>query len=133
MTTSPFDYSDQSPEAVRRAAAVVAEGCRFINHATMSPGGLKYPSDVDAILVELDSLAERLPQLLDQMDRWVAGEAADGRIKVTHGPYAGAPAAAVADLGMHLRGASACMEGAREALHGARQITAAMTGPAEEG
>lgn len=130
-----FDYTDMTPENTRKAANQAAEAIRFLNHATF-PGrtaALRYPGDVDAVLVALDALGERLPQLLDQLGAWMAAETKAGRIRVA-APGAHTPsteAVAVAALCMHLGEAAGVVEVFRRALHDGRQITATLAAAPE--
>jgi hypothetical protein len=65
---TPVDWADRAAEAVRG-----------LNHATIR-GGYVWPSDVDAVVGRLESLAIRLPQALDQAARWLRHEHAAGRV-----------------------------------------------------
>jgi len=129
----PLDYSAMTPENTRKAAALAAEAVRFLNHATLFPTApaLEYPSDVDALLADLETLQQRLPQLLGQLGEWMAAECKAGRVRVSCGTYAHSPSTegiAVSALRQYLTEAAARADGAREALHDARQITAALAG-----
>jgi hypothetical protein len=42
--------------------------------------GLEYPSDVCQVIGDLKFMAQRLPQLLDQLKRWLYTEAEAGRV-----------------------------------------------------
>ena len=43
-----------------------AEAIRWLNHATIDPGGYIYPADVYSAIGELQTLLQRLPQALNQ-------------------------------------------------------------------
>ncbi len=131
-----------SPEDTRRTAALAAEAIRRLNHATLgvhATEALQEPADADAVLVELDSLTERLPQLLAQLGAWLAAECRAGRLRVAYGAWAHSPsteALAVSAIRQYLTEAAARTEALREVLHDARQITAALAaapGDDEEG
>lgn len=130
-----FDYSTMTPENVLRAARLAAEAVRFLNHATFSPvtAALRYPSDVDAVLVAMDALGERLPQLLDQLAAWMTAETKAGRVRVAtpgaHSPSA--EAVAVSALQVHLNKAGEGAEAFRVPVHDARQITATLAAAPE--
>ena len=62
------------------AATVAAEGVRSLNHATVSGTGYEWPSDVGDVLNSLTTLAQRLPQALDQAGRWLEREHNAGRV-----------------------------------------------------
>jgi hypothetical protein len=55
-----------------------ADDIRSLNHKTRHE--IEYPSDVYDILGGLATLAQRLPQLLGQLDRYMAREAGGGRL-----------------------------------------------------
>lgn len=127
---SEFDYTSMTPENVLKAANLAAEAIRFMNHATLSPATaqLRYPGDVDAILVALEAVGERLPQLLDQLSNWETAECKAGRLRVA-APGAHSPsteAVAVSVLQVHLDKAGRDAEAFRVAVHDARQITATL-------
>jgi hypothetical protein len=121
-----------SPEYTRQVASALAECVRVLNHATLSHevgSALKYPSHVDYVLVELASMALRLPQLCEQIATWLAGQHAAGRIAVTYGTYEGRPGAAGMAAEAHLDDAKQAAGEMYEALNAARQLTSAMSAP----
>ena len=132
-----FDYGNMTRENLRRAVSMAAEAIRYANHLTLGTGttALEYPSDVDAVLVDLETLAQRLPQLLDQLGAWMAAECAAGRVRVAisgaHSPST--EGVAVSALRIHLDKAGWGVEASRQALHDARQITAKLAGVPDEG
>lgn len=63
------------------AADRAAEGIRELNHITINPGGLTYPSDVYFVLANLQRAAAMLPQALDQIGRWLDLEHRAGRVR----------------------------------------------------
>jgi hypothetical protein len=65
--TTPAEWADRAAEAVRG-----------LNHA--SRGGYAWPSDVDAVVGSLETLAQRMPQALGQASRWLARETEAGRV-----------------------------------------------------
>ena len=119
-----------SPERTAEVARVAAAAARFLNHATLDPSGhaLRWPADMDAVLVSLASMAQRMPQLCGQLAGWLTAETAAGRTAVTYGTYKDRPglAAEVAAAGLDV--AAARFGEAAKALHAAQQVTAAISG-----
>ena len=87
-----------SPERTRRIADTAAEAVRALNYATLpGQGGLTYPGDAYDLLAALGTLAERLPQLCQQVARWLTDEQRAGHlVEGAHGPCGGSDALAVA-------------------------------------
>jgi len=61
-------------------AYLAAEAARGLNHASNRPVSYAWPSDVDSVLGHLQTLAQRLPQALDQARRWLAAAHKAGRL-----------------------------------------------------
>ena len=64
-------------------AEAAAEAVRALNHATLrhgDPAGYEWPSDVDAVIGQLQLLAERLPQALQQAQGWLLDQLLAGRV-----------------------------------------------------
>jgi flavorubredoxin len=122
-----------SPEYSRQVANAAAEAVRVLNHATLNHAAeaLRYPSDADAVIEALATMAARLPQLLEQIADWLSQQGADGRLAVTHGPYGGYPGEAVDDVRSWLSEAKECTAGLHYALDQARQTTAAISAGGE--
>ena len=60
-----------------------ADAVRFLNRATLgvtSPTGYRYPSDTDAVVGALQTLADRLPQALTQVGAWLQAQHRRGRV-----------------------------------------------------
>lgn len=110
-TASPAELADLAAEAVRA-----------LNHATV-PGQarLAYPSDVYDTLAALRRLAERLPQALAQLARWLDAEATAGRLTADSGRK---PALVLTEV------ADACAAGGHAADAMARDLSAAQTAAA---
>lgn len=136
--TAEFAYQHTTPENMRNAADTAAEAIRYMNHATISAdsGGLEDPSDVDAVLASMETLTERVPQLLDQLAAWLVHECKAQRVRVTDAPDVHSPsveARAVAMVRRYLDEAGAEVVHGAASLHDARQITAQLAGvPGEE-
>lgn len=48
-----------------------AEAIRSLNHATFAGTGYEWPSDVDAVIAGLETMAQRMPQGLRQAGQWL--------------------------------------------------------------
>ena len=64
------------------AADLAAESVRFLNYATgsHSGAGLRYPATVYTVTANLAEAAHRMPQLCDQLTRWLQTELAAGHL-----------------------------------------------------
>ena len=64
------------------AAYLAAEAVRFLNYATgyHAAEGLRYPATVYEVAGHLSAAAHRMPQLCDQLTRWLRAEDAAGRL-----------------------------------------------------
>lgn len=137
-----FGLEHTTPENVRNAARTAAGSIRYLTAAThvVDSGGLKYPSDADAVLAELVTLLGDVPQLLDQLSRWLVAECKTGQVRVdidgiagiagVHSPSVEAIAVAVARRWIIEAGAT--LEGPRAALDAGRQITATLKGLSDD-
>lgn len=108
-------------------AEQAAEAIRTLNHSTHpSDGapGLKYPSDVYAMLGELASMAHRLPQLLDQSSGWLEHHVRE--IEVHGGMFDGDPVAAVATAQAVLADAVTAAQALARHLDDAHNVLAAL-------
>lgn len=75
-----------SPERTAEAGELLDEVSRFIAYATMpEKHGLEYPSDVYKILGELYSATGRLPQVCEQLGRFLEAQEATGRLYEARG------------------------------------------------
>jgi hypothetical protein len=108
-------------------AEAAAEGIRWLNHTTIH-GGYELPSDVDSVIGQLQTLAERLPQTLTQAHRWLAAEHQRGRIGLDNETSAYAVETAVIGALFELRLAVVRAEALAEALRTAHRHTTRMTG-----
>lgn len=83
------------------AADLAAECVRFLNYATGShaPAGLVYPSTAYTVAADLSMAASRMPQLFDQLSRWLTEQLAAGMLGTDTGTP---PADAVAAARLHL-------------------------------
>jgi hypothetical protein len=72
----------RSPEYTRAVAAAIPEAVGCLNHATIGRprDALGQPATADAVIRDLHLAAQRMPQLFDQLRRWLAAEHDAGRI-----------------------------------------------------
>jgi hypothetical protein len=75
LTGGPHDDA-----TITALAQITAEAIRALNHATFPYAGLSEPATVYRVLGELATAANRLPQLLSQLARWLAEENTAGRL-----------------------------------------------------
>ena len=77
----------------------IAEGVRTLNYMTGAGQSveLEYPADLYSVVANLKIAAQRLPQLFDQMGRWLTAEHAAGRVAHDRGDDAGEYVQAVVD------------------------------------
>lgn len=69
--------------SVRELSDQSAEAIRGLNHLTRSEaGGLKYPSEVASLVCDIHNVFARLPQLLEQVARWLITRQLDGHLRV---------------------------------------------------
>lgn len=130
MGTSVFDGKTALEHGDDAAAAI-----RAINHLTDHSTSLPFPSDAYRLLGELETMAARLPQALDQVATLITRRQADGLIGIDPGTrYAGHPDWAVDDAVAGLRAAAAAAGQLRDALEQARHPLAYAhhTGPTDE-
>jgi hypothetical protein len=88
-------------------AEQAAEALRELNHRTRDARAFTGPAELYRLVGELALLAGRLPQLLDQLDRWLRAEHDVGRIR----------ADARADPGRIIAAAGAELADAGDAAH----------------
>ena len=86
-------------EHVLRLAEQAAQAVRELNHRTRDSGVFDGPAELYGLVGELVLVADRFPQLLRQLDRWLCAEHEAGRVRADTGTDAGPlVAAAVAGL-----------------------------------
>lgn len=122
-----------SPEYTRQVAAAVAEGVRVLNYATRDSEALQCPPDVDSVVQDLATTAQRLPQLLEQLSNWLGIDYAAGGVEVSHGPHAGNPREAVGQVRSLLGLAANTASSLYLWLDEARQITSTLSSARSEG
>ena len=104
-----------------------AEAIRYLNYATGSHSseGLIYPSTVYLIAGRLGMAADRMPQLFDQLSRWLAAEDAAGHLGMDDRSPA---AVAVADAAGRLTKAAALASQLGDALNDVLSALSAVNG-----
>ena len=117
-----------SPQAVALARSA-AEAVRSLNHATLGGTGLGWPADAYEVLGELSLTASRLPQLLGQVSRWLAGALAAGRLGCDDGTD---PAGAVSGAWLFISDARSAAAALARDLGQAQQQLAAVHGEPDE-
>jgi O-acetylhomoserine/O-acetylserine sulfhydrylase-like pyridoxal-dependent enzyme len=103
-------------------AEAAAEAIRAINHLTLHDGALPYPSDAYRLLGGLITLAERLPQALQQTAQRVNRWQDAGELGIDPGTdYAADPDRAAAEAIAGLHAAAIAAGQLRDALSQARR------------
>ena len=96
----------------------LAEGAtaaiRELNHLTRGPAAFTGPAELYRLVAELALLAGGLPQLVDQLDRWLQGELGAGRVRSDDR----------ADPGPAVRGAAVDLAEAGAAAHDLTRVLA---------
>lgn len=106
-----------SPDRTRALADVAAEAVRTLNYATRGDDGLHYPGDAYELLGTLAQLAERLPQLCEQIRDYLTDAHRAGHLaEPPTGPHKGSTALAIMLTRDALGRASADATDLRESL-----------------
>jgi hypothetical protein len=114
----------QDMDAVNEASKA-AEAVRALNHATLGGGGYVWPSDVNAVVAELQLAAARMGQALEQAHCWLEQARATGAIGHDQGSDI---TAARAEWGLRFTAAISVAERLAEELSALQEITAHLTG-----
>ena len=135
MTTIHTARANAAGEPVRPRdhAEAAAEAIRALNHATLrhgDPAGYQWPSDVDAVIGELQLIAERLPQALQQAREWLADQLVAGR--VGHDTPGRKAAFAAATVVGYLNEAEFCAQALAGVLKKARNESSHLTGVSDQ-
>ena len=109
--------------AAQDAATTAADALRTLIHETLGDA-YTTPSDVDAVLIELQIVAGRLPQALAQAGRWISGATAAGQ--VGHDDGGDVPEAVDALLADLIRAVGVATDLAA-LIDSARQVTSHLT------
>lgn len=111
-------------------AGAIAEDVRTLNYQTGAGGSVEfeYPSDLNRVLSELMTAAQRLPQLFGQMATWLAGEYAAGRVghdsRRDAGEYVEAVTGALSRASLDAETLAAALSSAHDASGGLTGVTA---------
>ena len=116
------EYGDALPELVRALA-----------HITRHREALDYPADADRLIRNVARAASMLPQLLDQVARWLADEDAAGQVEMAAGSRYPSSSLAAVVARMHLDAAQAAAGRLQEALDAAASVTCDMGGTGDGG
>ena len=115
-----------SPEYTQEVGTALAESARVLNHATLGDApGLEYPSDADRLLRDVTTMLDRLPQLLEQVRRWLNDQAVACVVGHDQGDDV---TRSVAVIGGALISASGHLVTAAEVLRSATAKTSHLTG-----
>lgn len=134
MTTITLDPSATAePGYTLEVASALALSVQVLNHLTREHAALECPQHADRVIREIATAAGRLPQLLEQVNAWLAAEQEAGRIAMAAGGrFRGADLAAdVARL--RLEQASAHARALHLALDQAAEATSGMMESSDEG
>lgn len=118
-----------TPQYARQVAAGVAEAVRVLNHATFpsSRQALNSAADADAVLRELATMGQRLPQLCQQIGGWLEAQQRQGNLAVTYGQHRGDPSGAAAQVAVWLGAAGAAASEMAASLTAAAGITSTIS------
>lgn len=84
------------PKRTQQLADVAAEAIRTLNYATRGDDGMRDPGDAYELLGTLAQLAERLPQLCQQIGDYLVGAQNSGELfEPADGPHQGSTTLAV--------------------------------------
>lgn len=120
---------DEPHRTAATPAREAADAMRQLTYATLPADGapgLGYPSDVHETLTNLATLADRLPQALDQMSYWLERGVGAGHFAVPTGMFIGDPIAAVATTQAALQDARYTATLLSQHLHDAHHAVAAV-------
>ena len=123
----------REPGYVLEVAEGLAESVRVLCHLTRDHEALEHPAEAYQVACSLELMAERLPQLLEQLSRWYAARHAAGALRVTEGEYAGQPGRAATAAMMRLGAAGISAESFGEDLKAVSAVTAWIAGPEDGG
>ena len=129
MSTRYSFVPDGDPVRPRDHAEAAAEAIRALNHATIRSGdraGYEWPSDVDAVIGNLQLLAEFLPQALRQAQDWLADQHVAGL--VGHDTPGRKVGFAVGMVVGHLDDATTCAQALGSTLSKAHSESSHLTG-----
>jgi hypothetical protein len=119
----------RDPRYLLEVAQALPEAVRVANHLTRHHEAIEKPHQAHELFGYLELTASRLPQLIDQVARWVGVEAAAGRLRVTAGDWEGVPEVAIAAVRLRADRARGLAEDLTEALASLGEATKDLAGP----
>jgi hypothetical protein len=117
-----------------QVADSIAEGVRTLNYLTGAGGtvALEYPGDLYSVIANLKIASNRLPQLFDQMAKWLTGEYAAGRVAHDRGSDPSEYVTAVADALKRAAQDALTLSAALDSAHEASSGLKSTDRPAED-
>ena len=101
-------------------AQTAGQNVRELGHRTRGPDALTGPAQLYRLVGELVLLVDGLPQLLDQLDRWLHAEHAADRVRSDYhadpGPAVGRASTHLADAGDTARSLARTLDRAQQHL-----------------
>lgn len=120
-----------SPDYTRDLGDTLIEAVRCLNYATLGDApGLRHPADADRLLRDITTALDRMPQLVEQVRKWLRAQSHAGRIG--HDQHAD-PVEAVTQADAYLLDAASALDMVAGCLRGATARTSHMTGIRPEG
>ena len=108
------------PQYVLELGEAFAQIVRALNNITRDHAALEYPAEADELIRDVSLAVSRLPQLLEQVGRWLAAEHEAGRVGTDDGAD---PATAVMAARIRLDQARAMADDLTHALNSATSVT----------
>lgn len=106
-------------------ASQAADAIRALNHLTAGGGELTSPGDVREVITSLEQVGQGLPELCEQLARFLVAQQEDGQVRHGSGRDAGGPVTevteALAAAGQAADMMAAALGEARTASSGLRQ------------
>ena len=112
----------RDPEYLLEVLQAAAQAIRVANHVSRDRAALGEPADAYHAILELASVAERLPQLFAQIGGWLQGM----RVAVPSGTLAGRPGLAVLTVTEALEHAGTVASELRAVLTAAANVAAGL-------
>ena len=122
----------RDPEYLLEVLQAAAQAIRVANHVSRDRAALGEPADAYHAILELVSVAERLPQLFAQLGGWLEAEQAAARLAVPSGTMAGRPDLTVLTVTETLAHAGTVAEELRAVLNAAANVASTLAA-AEDG
>ena len=116
----------RDPEYLLEVLQAAAQAIRVANHVSRDRAALGEPADAWHAILELVSVAERLPQLFAQLGGWLEAEQAAARLAVPSGTMAGRPDLTVLTVTETLAHAGTVAEELRAVLNAAANVASTL-------